>query len=200
MIEFSIPKPPFKFDEFEPHISAEIMKQHYKLYTNYIKKVNKLIKGTDLENASLDDIIIKSKDTHAELYHSAAQVVNHSLFWDSFALSKTPNEEVIKRLSNDFKSLEGFKKEFIEKSNKLFGSGWAWFVLEGGHLKIIITENADNPLFTNRLLGKVEKRILFTIDLFEHTYYPQYWGDREEWVKTFLDNLVNWDRVERKLA
>ena len=53
--------------------------------------------------------------------------------------------------------------------------------------------NADNPLTKNPVP-------LLTVDVWEHAYYLDYQNRRPDFVKAFLDNLVDWKFVADNLA
>ena len=40
---------------------------------------------------------------------------------------------------------------------------------------------------------------LLTIDVWEHAYYIDYRNDRPKFVKTVLENIINWDFVAQNL-
>ena len=71
-MEHTLPALPYALDALQPHISRETFEYHYgKHHQAYVTKLNKLIKGTEFENAALEDIIRKSSDG---IYNNAAQV------------------------------------------------------------------------------------------------------------------------------
>lgn len=41
--------------------------------------------------------------------------------------------------------------------------------------------------------------VLLAVDLWEHAYYLDHQNRRGAWLRTFLDELVDWDRVNRVL-
>lgn len=48
---------------------------------------------------------------------------------------------------HSFGSIENLKKEFLEKSMAVFGSGWVWFIENHeGKIEITSTTNANSPL------------------------------------------------------
>ena len=71
----------------------------------------------------------------------------------------------------------------------MFGSGWAWLVVDAdGNLKITTTANQDNPVFTEGVLP------IMGLDVWEHAYYLNYQNRRPDYVKAFW-NVVDWDAV-----
>ena len=55
------------------------------------------------------------------------------------------------------------------------------------------TIGANNPL------TEADQVPLLTIDVWEHAYYLDYQNLRQKYVETFLDRLVDWDAVARRL-
>ena len=44
------------------------------------------------------------------------------------------------------------------------------------------------------------QQALLTCDVWEHAYYLDYQNRRADFVQTFLDHLVDWNFVEKKLV
>jgi Fe-Mn family superoxide dismutase len=103
-----------------------------------------------------------------------------------------PQGPVAAKISEAFGSYENFRKEFAKAAATVFGSGWAWLVLENGKLKITQTSNADTPA------AHGQKAVL-TIDVWEHAYYLDYQNQRVDYIQAFLDHLLNWDFVAQNL-
>ncbi len=76
-----LPALPYAMDALAPHISKETFEFHYgKHHQAYVTNLNNLIKGTEFENMSLEEIIKKSS---AGIFNNSAQVWNHTFFWHS---------------------------------------------------------------------------------------------------------------------
>jgi len=59
-MEHTLPALPYAMDALQPHISKETLEFHYgKHHQTYVTNLNNLIKGTEFENASLEDIVKK---------------------------------------------------------------------------------------------------------------------------------------------
>jgi Fe-Mn family superoxide dismutase len=196
MIE--LPNLPYERKALEPYISENTINFHYgKHHQAYVTNLNNLIKGTELEGKSLEEIIkISAADkTKAGIFNNAAQVWNHSFYWHSMKPNGggKPSGEVLKRIEADFGSFENFVIEFKNAGATQFGSGWAWLVLDNDKLKITKTPNAETPLTTNA-------KPLMTMDVWEHAYYLDFQNARPNYIDTFLNHLVNWDFVAKNLA
>lgn len=60
-MEHTLPPLPFAKNALAPHMSEETFEYHYgKHHQAYVTNLNNLIKGTEFENASLEEIVKKS--------------------------------------------------------------------------------------------------------------------------------------------
>ena len=93
-------------------------------------------------------------------------------------------------IDKDLGGLEKMKADFAAAGATQFGSGWAWITAKGGKLEITKTPNGENPLVHGGtpILG---------CDVWEHSYYIDYRNRRPDYLKAFLDHLVNWEYVEK---
>ncbi|MEZ5141788.1 MAG: superoxide dismutase [Acidimicrobiales bacterium] len=190
---FELPPLPYAMDALAPHISQETLEYHYgKHHQTYVTNLNNLVAGTDDENASLTDIIMKAE---GGLFNNSAQVWNHTFYWSSMKPGGggEPTGEVADRINGAFGSYAAFRDEFAKAATTQFGSGWAWLVDDGSGLKVTQTANADLPM-------KHSQKALLTIDVWEHAYYIDFRNARPNYISTFLDHLVNWDFVAENLA
>ena len=183
---------PFASDALESYgMKAETFEYHYgKHHKAYVDNLNKLVDGTELANKSLEEVIqIAFGDSaKAGIFNNAAQVWNHSFFWNCLkpAGGGAPTGALAAKIEEDFGSFEKFKEEFSTAAATQFGSGWAWLVDDGGTLKVMKTPNAENPLAHG-------KKALLTIDVWEHAYYLDFQNARPTYIETFLNHLINWD-------
>lgn len=188
-----LPELPFAKDALEPHISARTLEFHHGKHHNaYVVNGNKLIAGTDLEKADIEEIIKKTagNSQKAGIFNNAAQVWNHSFYWKCMKPGGggAPTGKLADKIKADFGSFEKFVEEFKTAGATQFGSGWAWLVLEGDRLKVVKTANADNPLVHGQ-------KPLLTVDVWEHAYYLDYQNRRPDYLSVFVENLINWDFV-----
>ncbi|MEH2445436.1 MAG: superoxide dismutase [Nostoc sp.] len=190
---------PFDKNALEPYgMKAETFEYHYgKHHKAYVDNLNKLTEGTELADKSLEEVIKTSfKDSSkAGIFNNAAQVWNHTFFWNSLkpAGGGAPTGEIAAKIDKDFGSFDKFKEEFSNSATTQFGSGWSWLIDDGGTLKVIKTPNAENPLAHGQ-------KALLTLDVWEHAYYIDYKNARPAFIKNFLEQLVNWDFVAENLA
>ena len=192
-----LPVLPYSKDDLAPYISANTLDFHHGKHHNaYVTNLNKLIAGTDMENLSLEDIIIKSAKDPAMtgIFNNGAQVWNHTFYWNCMKKNGggKPSGKLAEAIDKNFGSFEKFIEEIKNAAVTQFGSGWAWLVKDGDSLKVMKTSNADTPLAHGL-------KALLTIDVWEHAYYLDYQNRRPDYVSAFFENLVNWDFVASNL-
>jgi len=196
-MSIELPPLPFADDALEPHMSAHTLALHHdKHQAGYVAKLNALIENGPLAALPLEQVINASEDDLArkDIYNNAAQVWNHTFFWNSLSPggSNKPDGALAAAIDKDFGSLAAFKEAFTKMAVGAFGSGWIWLVSEAGKLGIIKTSNAETPVGSHRVP-------LATLDVWEHAYYVDYENRRPDYVAAFLDKLINWDFAARNL-
>lgn len=191
MAKFNLPELPFAKNALEPHISERTLEFHYgKHHQTYVKTLNTLIEGTEFENKTLEEII---KSSDGGIFNNAAQVWNHTFYWNCLAPNHKPAPEgsLKKAIEEAFGSFENFKEEFTKKSVGLFGSGWCWLVKDSaGKLSIVQQSNAGNPM-TKGLTP------IMVCDVWEHAYYLDKQNARPKYMESYWE-LVNWDFIEKQ--
>ncbi len=194
----TLPDLPYAHNALAPHISEQTLQFHHdKHHATYVTNLNNLIKDTDLEGKSLEDIImaVAGDSSKAGVFNNAAQVWNHTFYWNSMAPNGggAPSGDLAAKIDADFGSYDKFAEAFKTAGATQFGSGWAWLVLDGGTLKVTKTPNADLPMAHGQTA-------LLTMDVWEHAYYLDYQNRRPDYMATFLESLVNWDFVAENLS
>ncbi len=186
-MEHTLPALPYAKNALAPHISEETLEFHYgKHHQTYVTNLNNLIKGTEFETSSLEEIIKKSA---AGIYNNSAQIWNHTFLWSSMKPNGggAPTGALADAINAKWGSFEDFKKAFQTSAVGNFGSGWTWLVKKAdGSVDIVNMGAAGTPLTTG-------DKALLTIDVWEHAYYIDYRNARPKYVETFLTSLANWD-------
>lgn len=194
----SLPPLPYENDALEPYISAKTIEFHYgKHHQGYVEKLNQFITGTQYQDQPLEEIIKKTYglENKKVIFNNAAQVFNHTFYWNSMKKNGggAPKGKIAKEIRRSFGGYAQFAEQFSIAAKTQFGSGWAWLVQDGNMLKIIKTANADTPVAYGL-------KPLLTIDVWEHAYYLDYQNRRGDYIKAYLENLVNWEFVEKNLG
>jgi Fe-Mn family superoxide dismutase len=190
-MKFELQQLPYEMDALEPYISKKTMEIHYgKHYKAYVSNLNDLIRGTKHDKTDLETII---KVTEGQIFNNAAQVWNHTFYFEGFGQGKdhSLSGSFIDVINESFGSVTFFKDTFVKSIVSLFGSGWVWLVWNPkGTMEIIKESNAGNPLRR----GLVP---LLTCDVWEHAYYLDYQNSRPDYAQAFW-NLIDWEVIEKR--
>jgi Fe-Mn family superoxide dismutase len=190
-MSFTLPELPYAYDALQPYMSRETLEYHHdKHHQAYVTNGNNLLKGTEFEGKSLEEVVKGSFGKNAGLFNNAAQHYNHVHFWKWMKPKgggAVPGK-VEKAIVAGLGSMDKFKEEFIQAGVTQFGSGWCWATVKDGKVTVTKTANGENPLVHGGtpILG---------CDVWEHSYYIDYRNRRPDYLKAFFENLVNWDYV-----
>lgn len=193
-MSITLPPLPYAVDALEPHLSRRALSGHHgNHHAAYVAKSRALIRKS-CESARLEDVVRSSATQDRALFNASAQAWNHAFLWRSMSPSGggEARGEIAEAIEASFGSQRIFSQQFVTAAGDLFGSGWAWLVLENGRLRILATSNAETPLTTGQTA-------LLTIDVWEHAYYPDYQHRRLDYIAAFLGHLVNWEFANENL-
>lgn len=189
-----MPQLPYAPNALEPVISEQTINFHYgKHLQNYVNTLNKLIKGTELEGKSVEEIVKVAPE--GPVFNNAGQTLNHTLYFIQFkspVSGNVPQGKIAEAINASFGDFETFKKEFTQAAVSLFGSGWAWLSQDqSGKLVITKEPNGGNPLRSglNPLMG---------IDVWEHAYYLDYQNRRPDHIAAVWD-IIDWEVVGKRM-
>ena len=192
---FDLPPLPYAYDSLGPYMGQETLEFHHdKHHQAYVTNLNKLIDGTDMAAMDLEDIVRATYNVpdKAGVFNNASQHWNHNFFWRWMKPDgggAMPGELEAK-INADLGGVDAFKEAFVAAGVGQFGSGWCWLVMNGsGKLEVTKTPNGVNPLCFEG------QTALLGCDVWEHSYYLDYRNRRPDYVKAFLDNLVDWEYV-----
>src|SRR3990170_7366752 len=147
---FSLPDLPYPHDALAPYMSRETLEYHYdKHHKAYVDNGNNLLKGSGLEDKSLEEVVKQSYARNAGLFNNAGQHYNHIHFWKWMKKGgggkKLPGA-LQAAVDSDLGGYDKFRTDFIQAGVTQFGSGWCWIAIQGGKLAITKTPNGENPL------------------------------------------------------
>jgi Fe-Mn family superoxide dismutase len=191
-MSFTLEDLPYAYDALQPYLSRESFEYHHdKHHATYVTNANNLIKGTEFEGKPIEDVIVAAYGKNTPIFNNVAQHYNHHHYWKWMKPKgggPIPGK-IEKLLVDSFGSVDKFKEDFQKEGLAQFGSGWVWLEVKDGKAAIRKTPNAENPL----IHGAAP---LLVADVWEHSYYIDYRNRRADYLKTFLDHLVNWEHVE----
>jgi Fe-Mn family superoxide dismutase len=189
---FKLDDLPYAHDALQPYMSKETLEYHHdKHHLAYVNNGNNAIKGTEFEGKSLEEIVKGSYGKSAPIFNNAGQHYNHIHFWKWMKPNgggKIPGG-LEKAIVDSFSSVDKMKEDFVAAGVGQFGSGWAWLEVKGGKVGIAKTPNGESPLVHGGapILG---------CDVWEHSYYIDYRNRRPDYLKAFVEHLVNWEYVD----
>ncbi|MDB0068917.1 superoxide dismutase [Flavobacteriaceae bacterium] len=199
-MSFELPSLNYSSDSLEPHIDAKTMEIHHgKHHAGYTNNLNNAIKGTDLENSSIEDILTGLDLSNSAVRNNGGGYFNHTLFWNIMSPNGggEPSGELASAIKSSFGSFEEFKALFSKAAGTRFGSGWAWLcVHKGGKLEVCSTANQDNPLMNGIGCGGYP---ILGLDVWEHAYYLNYQNRRPDYVSGFF-NVINWEAISKSFS
>ena len=195
---FSVPDLAYPFDALEPHIDARTMEIHHdKHHQAYVDKANEALAGTDLADASVEDVLRSldslPEDKRTPVRNNAGGHANHSLFWEIMGPNGggAPSGALAEAIDSAFGGLDALKEKVNANGVGRFGSGWSWVVWNGSALEAYSTANQDSPLTDGHTP-------VFGIDVWEHAYYLNYQNRRPDYLAAWW-NVVDWDAVAKRL-
>jgi len=187
-----LPELGYDYDSLEPYIDEETMKIHHdKHHGGYVTKLNAAVEGSKFESKEVIELLKEINELPDNLKtavrNNGGGHFNHTLFWSILKKDVVLKGELLEAINDEFGSLDEFKEKFSAAAITVFGSGWAWLVVNSGKLEIVQTKNQDNPISD----GKIP---ILGLDVWEHAYYLKYQNKRPDYIEAFF-NVINWDKV-----
>ena len=198
---YTLPPLGYSYDALEPHFDKETMEIHHsKHHQTYVNNLNAALKGHELATLSIDDLIQQMdkvpEDKKKAVRNQGGGHANHSFFWKNLKLGTTLSGQLEDAIKSTFGSVDEFKAQFEKAATTVFGSGWAWLVVQEGGLKVVTTANQDSPLMGEAASGTSGIPIV-GLDVWEHAYYLKYQNRRPDYIKAFW-TVVNWDEAAKR--
>jgi len=186
---------PMSYDKVKTLMDEETYKWHHDThYAGYVNKRNEIekeLKTVDKSKANANYSVLRSLKLE-ETWNANGQIL-HEVYWATMGGDGKydQNLNIIKRITEDFGSVDAFKAELLAVGKA--GRGWATLVFDmfsDGKLRCALYD------FHNQggIAGSLP---LMAIDIFEHAYYHKYGPDRAGYLSALLDN-IDWKKVEEK--
>jgi len=195
---YTLPSLSYNFGALEPYIDALTMEIHHdRHHQAYINNLNGALKDhLGLQNKPLEEILMElnlvPEAIRTTVRNNGGGTYNHNLFWTVMSPKGggMPQGTVGRAIKERFENFENFQNLFNNAAKSVFGSGWAWLVIDhDGRLQITATANQDCPL----MFG--QKPIL-GLDVWEHAYYLQYQNKRPDYINAWW-HVINWEQVNQ---
>lgn len=192
-----LPELPYAYDSLAPFMSAETLQFHHdKHHQAYVDNGNALLAAGKYAGKSIEEICKAAYDAKDQpVINNVGQHYNHIHFWqwmkNGGGGNKLPGK--LEKLVTEYGGYDKMRGDFIEAGKTQFGSGWCWLAVKDGKLAVMKTPNGENPLMhgAQPILG---------CDVWEHSYYIDYRNARPKYLEAWVDNLINWEYVERMLG
>ena len=188
MIELNYP-----LNALEPYYSKKTLELHYQiLYKGYVDNTNKVEEKLQKARETGDFSNIKCLEKDLSFFGSGA--ILHELFFENMGppIPTEPDIDLMNQIIKDFGSYDIFKNQFSEASKVVEASGWGILVWIPKWQKLEILQCEKHQNLT--LWGCIP---LLVLDMWEHSYYLQYYTERAEYIKAFW-NIVNWNVVNKR--
>lgn len=191
---FTLAPLPYPYNACEPFLDEQTMFIHHsKHHQAYVDKLNAWLAWSIYESWTLDHLCRNVANIpqpyHTVIKNHAWWHRNHTFFWDILTpwWSTQPSWPLLSVIEQSFWSIWGCKDAFVAQATTLFGSWWAWVIVDQGKLRIMTTPNQENPLMSwyAAILG---------IDVREHAYYLKFQNRRSDYIQAFR-SCINRDHV-----
>lgn len=190
---------PYPYNAYEPYIDEKTMQLHHNRHLQgYIDHLNMaLAEAGEYQSLTLIDLIKAApsmpEPLKTQISRNAGGVFNHFFYFFQLTPSGTkPSGPILNFINKYFSSFENFVKQFTDAAMSVFGSGYAYLVLdEDGMAKIVTTKNQTTPL-------TADMTPLLNIDVWEHAYYLKHYNERAAYIKDWF-NLVDWEKLNSRI-
>jgi Fe-Mn family superoxide dismutase len=197
---FRFPPLPYTYNGLQPVIDSLTVAIHYnRHHRGYFDKFTAAIKGTPLETKPIAEIFATISKQPDAIRNNSGGYYNHFLYWENMQVRQgdEPSGDLAAAIIKKFGTLDALREQFGSAAKGLFGSGWAWLILnKNKELEITTTPNQDNPLMD---VAAVQGVPLLALDVWEHAYYLNYQNKRADYVDAFW-KIINWEEVGRRYA
>lgn len=187
---------PYPYNAMEPYIDAKTMMLHHdKHLQTYIDNLNTALKDyPQFHNWTLEQLILNIPSLPEKLQtpvrNNGGGVYNHQFYFANLtsAIQSRPVGVLKDAINQKYGDFIGFQKQLTAAALSVFGSGYAWLVVNAeGALQIITTANQDTPLPLNLCP-------VLNVDVWEHAYYLKHYNLRADYIDDWF-HVINWDQA-----
>ena len=186
---------PIPFEKVSSVMDKETYDWHHdKHYSGYVGKRNEIEKelgSVDRSKANVNYSTYRALKLE-ETWNGNGMIL-HEVYWDTMGGDGKYGEdlEVIKKIKEDFGSVDAWKADFIAAGKS--GRGWVVFSLD-----LLTDGKTRNFMYdVHNQGGMVGSMPLISADVFEHAYYHKFGPDRAAYLQALVDN-IDWKKVEAR--
>lgn len=189
---------PYAYNAMEPFIDEKTMRLHHDRHLQtYIDNLNKALSKYPLfQSWPIEQLIVNVPSLPEEIQtavaNNAGGVFNHQFYFSNLANPAPPQPVGIlgEAINKEFGSFTSFQNQFQTAALSVFGSGYAWLVVNAAEqLAIITTANQDTPLPQGLYP-------LLNLDVWEHAYYLKHYNLRADYIDDWF-HVVNWENANK---
>ncbi|MFV0288998.1 MAG: superoxide dismutase [Mycoplasmatales bacterium] len=198
MINFE--KIDYDFNALEPYIDEKTMEIHHtKHHQGYVNNLNNLLEGTELQDATLEEVLVKNLDldlaVKAGINNNAGGAYLHNNFFGQFSGNVVALAGDLKdKVEEQFGTVEKMLEELKTKGATQFGSGWSALAVNTKTKELEIIQFANQNIAPFIAQGVYP---IATIDVWEHAYYLNYQNLRPKYLEEVI-KIIDWGIVEKR--
>ena len=170
-------------------ISAKTHQNHYKLYENYVKNSNALLKK--LTDGGIDKPA-DMREVKLNLSFQLNGAKNHAIYFDQLGgAGGAPEGRMLKYLERDFGGVEKWTADL--KATALGARGWVWLAYDFTTNRLInFIGDAQNeyPIW--------DAAPILALDMYEHAFWADFGTDKPAYLEAYLKSL-DWPNVAARL-
>jgi len=189
---------PFEADSLQRLVSARSFRRQRAYQAKLVDKLNLILHDSEFQHRPLDEVVTStaSDPQLAECFNHASEIWNLELYWSRLTPGGiAPPSELLRWIERDFESYDRLVEQITAHARGIWGSGWTWLILDRRSLRLRVCNTFAGASSHPLALGL---KPLLALDMWEHAYWYRYRGDREAYVRAYLD-LVNWQAVSSEL-
>lgn len=196
---FVNPPLPYPYDALEPYIDTQTMYLHHDRHLQlYVINLNIILRDyPELQSLSLEELLSDPESLPPEvrqpIINNGGGVYNHIIYFNGMtnSMARSQAQTLFPVIVRDFGTVEQFFDEFKRYALSVFGSGYAWLVVNSsGGLSIVTTANQDSPITDNLC-------VIAGIDVWEHAYYLKRFNDRDAYIEDWF-HVVSWEAADER--
>lgn len=188
---------PYAYDAMEPYIDTQTMYLHHTRHLQtYIDNLNHALdKHPEIQHipltVMLENISQVPIDIRQDIRNNGGGVWNHRFYFQLLKnpSTKQPLENMRANIDRSFGSFHKFQELFKKTALSIFGSGYAWLILDNNQLVITGTINQDTPI-------EQGLKPVLCLDVWEHAYYLKHYNQRAAYIDDWFQ-IINWEQAEQ---
>lgn len=193
---FSLPPLTYNYNALEPYIDEATMRFHHDAHhRTYVNNLNTVLsRYPEFYAYTLEELLLFSdrlpSDIQTQVLNNAGGHYNHSLTWKVIGppTNSMPSGQLKTAIETQFGTFDNLKGALKAAGLSVFGSGYAWLILNPyGRLQIVTTSNQNTPIALRGIP-------ILPIDVWEHAYYLKNQNRRGEYIDNYF-KVINWDHV-----